>query len=110
MNFEKLNGLYHRPLFDLISRSRAVHLEHWRGESVQRCSLLSIKTGGCSEDCAYCAQSAHYTTRVEREELLPLERIPSAAEQTRGQGAARFFFGATRRGGRGGTGKIQRRL
>src|SRR5438046_7751707 len=59
MNIETLHALYHQPLFDLISQSRAVHLEHWRGESVQRCSLLSIKTGGCSEDCAYCAQSAH---------------------------------------------------
>jgi biotin synthase len=50
MNIETLHALYHQPLFDLISQSRAVHLEHWRGESVQRCSLLSIKTGGCSED------------------------------------------------------------
>src|SRR6478752_7741014 len=94
MNFETLNGLYHQPLFDLISQSRAVHLEHWRGESVQRCSLLSIKTGGCSEDCAYCAQSAHYTTGVEREDLLPLERILSAAQQARAQGATRFCMGA----------------
>src|SRR6266481_5853749 len=102
MNFETLNGLYHQPLFDLISQSRAVHLEHWRGESVQRCSLLSIKTGGCSEDCAYCAQSAHYTTGVEREDLLPLERILSAAQQARAQGATRFCMGAAWRGVRDG--------
>jgi biotin synthase len=62
MNFEKLSARYHQPLFDLISQSREVHLRHWRGEQVQRCSLLSIKTGGCSEDCAYGAQSAHYAT------------------------------------------------
>src|SRR5438477_633408 len=110
MNFEKLNGLYHRPLFDLISRSRAVHLEHWRGESVQRCSLLSIKTGGCSEDCAYCAQSAHYTTGVEREDLLPLERILSTAKQARAQGATRFCMGAAWRGVRDGTDKFERVL
>ena len=110
MNFEKLNGLYHRPLFALISQSRAVHLEHWRGESVQRCSLLSIKTGGCSEDCAYCAQSAHYTTGVEREDLLPLERILSTAKQARAQGATRFCMGAAWRGVRDGTDKFERVL
>ena len=110
MNFEKLNGLYHRPLFALISHSRAVHLEHWRGESVQRCSLLSIKTGGCSEDCAYCAQSAHYTTGVEREDLLPLERILSTAKQARAQGATRFCMGAAWRGVHDGTEKFERVL
>jgi biotin synthase len=110
MNFARLHALYHRPLFDLISRSRAVHLEHWRGESVQRCSLLSIKTGGCSEDCAYCAQSAHYTTGVEREDLLPLERILSAAKQARAQGATRFCMGAAWRGVRDGTDKFERVL
>jgi biotin synthase len=110
MNFEELYALYHQPLFDLISKSRAVHLEHWRGESVQRCSLLSIKTGGCSEDCAYCAQSAHYTTGVEREDLLPLERILSAAKQARAQGATRFCMGAAWRGVRDGTDKFERVL
>jgi biotin synthase len=110
MHFAELRVLYHRPLFDLISRSRAVHLEHWRGESVQRCSLLSIKTGGCSEDCAYCAQSAHYTTGIEREDLLPLERILSAAKQARAQGATRFCMGAAWRGVRDGTDKFERVL
>jgi biotin synthase len=110
MHFAELRVLYHRPLFDLISRSRAVHLEHWRGESVQRCSLLSIKTGGCSEDCAYCAQSAHYTTGIEREDLLPLERIRSAAKQARAQGATRFCMGAAWRGVHDGTEKFERVL
>jgi len=72
MNCDELSTLYHQPFFDLISQSRAVHLEHWPGEEVQRCSLLSIKTGGCSEDCAYCAQSAHYSTGLDREDLLSL--------------------------------------
>src|SRR5439155_15313974 len=83
MKFAELSALYHRPLFDLISQSRAVHLQHWPGEEVQRCSLLSIKTGGCSEDCAYCAQSAHYFTGVEREELLSLENVLAAAKRAR---------------------------
>src|SRR5256714_1508596 len=110
MTIEALHALYHQPLFDLISQSRAVHLEHLRGESVQRCSLLSIKTGGCSEDCAYCAQSAHYTTGVKREDLLPLERILSAAQQARTQGATRFCMGAAWRGVRDGSDKFERVL
>ena len=83
MEFDQLHALYHQPLFDLISQSRAVHLKYWQGEEVQRCSLLSIKTGGCSEDCAYCAQSSHYSTGIEREDLLSTEEILCAAKQAR---------------------------
>src|SRR3954454_10719530 len=107
MNLAELKRLYDQPLFDLISQSRAVHLEHWRGEEVQRCSLLSIKTGGCSEDCAYCAQSAHYSTGLEKEELMPIEEIVAAAEQARAQGASRFCMGAAWRGVRDGTEKFE---
>src|SRR5437879_8752975 len=107
MNLEKLHALYHQPLFDLITQSRAVHLRHWRGEEVQRCSLLSIKTGGCSEDCAYCAQSSHYSTGVEREELLSLETVLTVAHRARSQGATRFCMGAAWRGVRDGSEKFQ---
>jgi len=110
MTFDQLSALYYQPLFDLISQSRAVHLEHWRGAEVQRCSLLSIKTGGCSEDCAYCAQSAHYSTGVEREELLSLENILAAAKRARSQGATRFCMGAAWRGVRDGSEKFERVL
>ena len=110
MNFDRLSALYHQPFFDLISQSRAVHLQHWRGEEVQRCSLLSIKTGGCSEDCAYCAQSAHYSTGVEREELLSLENVLAAARRARSQGAGRFCMGAAWRGVRDGSEKFERVL
>lgn len=110
MNFAALKGLYDQPLFDLIAQSRAVHLEHWRGEQVQRCSLLSIKTGGCSEDCAYCAQSAHYSTGVGREELMPVDEIMSAAQRARAQGATRFCMGAAWRGVRDGTAKFEQVL
>jgi biotin synthase len=110
MNFADLAALYRQPLFDLISQSRAVHLQHWRGEQVQRCSLLSIKTGGCSEDCSYCAQSAHYSTGVEREDLLPLDDILAAARRARAQGATRFCMGAAWRGVRSGTQKFQQVL
>ncbi len=110
MNLEELHPLYHQPLFDLISQSRAVHLNHWTGEKVQRCSLLSIKTGGCSEDCAYCAQSSHYSTGIEREELLSVETIAAAAKRARAQGATRFCMGAAWRGVRNGSAKFERVL
>src|SRR5213596_1044760 len=110
MKFDQLTAFYHQPLFDLISQSRAVHLERWSGEEVQRCSLLSIKTGGCSEDCAYCAQSAHYSTGVEREDLLSIEQIVDAATRARAQGATRFCMGAAWRGVRDGTEKFERVL
>lgn len=110
MNLSELKQLYDQPLFDLISQSRAAHLEHWRGEQVQRCSLLSIKTGGCSEDCSYCAQSAHYSTGLEREELMPVNEIMSAAQRARAQGATRFCMGAAWRGVRDGTAKFEQVL
>jgi biotin synthase len=110
MTFRELEDLYRQPLFDLISQSRAVHLRHWRGEEVQRCSLLSIKTGGCSEDCAYCAQSSHYSTGVEREELLSVETVLAAAMRARSQGATRFCMGAAWRGVRDGSEKFKRVL
>lgn len=110
MNLEELHPLYHQPFFDLISQSRAVHLKHWTGEAVQRCSLLSIKTGGCSEDCAYCAQSSHYSTGIEREELLSVETIAVAAKRARALGATRFCMGAAWRGVREGSAKFERVL
>jgi biotin synthase len=110
MTFDHLDQLYHQPLFDLISQSRAVHLQHWRGEEIQRCSLLSIKTGGCSEDCAYCAQSAHYSTGLEREELLSMETVLAAASRARSHGATRFCMGAAWRGVRDGSEKFGRVL
>ncbi len=110
MNFEEISALYHQPFFDLLGQSRAIGLEHWRGEHVQRCSLLSIKTGGCSEDCAYCAQSAHYSTGVKRGDLMPLGQVLSAAKRARAQGATRFCMGAAWRGMRDDSEKFDRVL
>src|SRR5438477_1478533 len=110
MKLEQLRALYCQPLFDLISQSRQIHLEHWPGEEGQRCSLLSIKTGGCSEACAYCAQSAHYSTGVEREDLLSIEQVVDVATRARAQGATRFCMGAAWRGVRDGTEKFERVL
>src|SRR5205809_2164458 len=109
MKFDQLSTLYHQPLFDLISQSRAAHLERWHGEEVQRCSLLSIKTGGCSEDCAYCAQSAHYSTGVERKDLLSREVVMAAASRARSK-ARRGFACAAWRGVHDGSGKFERVL
>src|SRR6201981_1478657 len=106
MKFGELQALYHQPLFDLISQSRAVHLQHWHGEEVQRCSLLSIKTGGCSEDCAYCAQSARYHTGVTRGALMKPAAVIEIAERARANGSTRFCMGAAWKGVRDGEPKF----
>src|SRR3989449_9304946 len=106
MKFEELSALYRQPLFDLISQSRAVHLQHWRGEEVQLCTLLSIKTGGCSEDCAYCAQSARYHTSVPREALMEPTAVLEVAERARANGSTRFCMGAAWKGVRDGEPKF----
>ncbi|MDE1169941.1 MAG: biotin synthase BioB [Verrucomicrobium sp.] len=94
----ELQALYALPLFELITRSRAVYAAHWPEQEVQLCSLLSIKTGGCSEDCSYCAQSAHYSTGVESEKLLSREKVMEAARDARARGASRFCMGAAWKG------------
>jgi biotin synthase len=93
-----LRALYDLPFFDLIARAREVYRAHWPEHEVQLCTLMSIKTGGCSEDCAYCAQSAHYATGLEREALAPLPRILETAERARANGSTRFCMGAAWRG------------
>src|SRR2546426_5198694 len=103
MNFDRLDVLYHQPLFELISQSRAVHLQHWRGEEVQLCTLLSIKTGGCSEDCAYCAQSARYDTGVAANRLMSTAEVMAVARRAKADGATRFCMGAAWKGVREGT-------
>src|SRR6266699_3775218 len=107
MSLVQLQQIYDLPFFDLLTRARAVFVQHWENQSVQLCTLLSIKTGGCSEDCAYCAQSARYHTSVEREELLSLENVLAAARRARSQGATRFCMGAAWRGVRDGSGKFE---
>jgi len=79
-------------------RAQQVHRQHFPANAVQRSTLLSIKTGGCSEDCGYCSQSARYKTEVEREALLPLGEVVAAATAARDKGATRFCMGAAWRG------------
>jgi biotin synthase len=101
---EAVEALYHLPLPELVFRAQSVHRRHHDPAEVQRCTLLSIKTGGCPEDCGYCPQSAHYDTGVERRELLDLEAVSAAAEQARAAGSTRFCMGAAWREARDGAG------
>jgi biotin synthase len=90
----EIEAIYSAPLADLIFRAQTVHRAYHKPDEVQGCSLLSIKTGGCPEDCAYCPQSAHYKTGVEREGLLSVDTALEAARNARAQGATRFCMGA----------------
>jgi biotin synthase len=110
MTFAELHRIYHQPFFDLLKQARAVHDEHWTGNEVQLCTLLSIKTGGCSEDCGYCAQSARYTTSVQAEKLMPKEQILERALAARASGSTRFCMGAAWKGVRKGTQKFDQVL
>jgi biotin synthase len=98
VTLDKLQKIYHQPFFDLIQQARNVYLQHGRDNEVQLCSLLSIKTGGCSEDCGYCAQSAHYETGVNAEKLMSPDAIEEVARRARAGGATRFCMGAAWRG------------
>jgi biotin synthase len=89
-----IRAIYETPLMDLIYRAATVHREHHKAGEVQVCTLLSIKTGGCQENCSYCPQSAHYETSVERQNLLPLEEVVSAARTAKSAGSTRFCMGA----------------
>lgn len=102
MTFAQLQAIYQTPFFELLSRSRAAFLEHWTGDEVQLCTLLSIKTGGCSEDCGYCAQSARYTTGVQAERLMSTEAVLEVAQRARENGSTRFCMGAAWKGVRDG--------
>ncbi len=110
MKLPQLLEIYEQPFFDLIQRSREVHLKHWRGDEVQLCTLLSIKTGGCSEDCAYCAQSARYSTGVQRENLMTREDILAKAREARENGSTRFCMGAAWKGVRDGDPRFEQVL
>ena len=90
------NALYlnRLPFFDLLHRAHSVHLRFHDVKDIQRCFLLSIKTGGCPENCGYCSQSAHYKTGLERQPLLSVDDVVAAAGQAKQAGAHRFCMGA----------------
>ncbi|MGC6425491.1 MAG: biotin synthase BioB [Akkermansiaceae bacterium] len=110
MTFPELEALHQLPLFELLRRARDVHEENWPSSEVQLCTLLSIKTGGCSEDCSYCAQSARYSSGVEAERLMEKCDIMKRAQAARDTGSTRFCMGAAWRGVRSGTKRFEQVL
>ncbi len=91
---EAIEALFALPFNDLIFRAQQVHRAHFDANAIQRSTLLSIKTGGCSEDCSYCSQSKRYKTGLESEPLMSLEQVLEMAEAAKGKGATRFCMGA----------------
>jgi biotin synthase len=102
-----LQKTYDQPLFELIQQARNVYLEHWKANEIQLCTLLSIKTGGCSEDCAYCSQSARYDTGIEAERLMSTEEIMPVARRAHANGTTRFCMGAAWKGVREATAQFE---
>jgi len=92
--------LFRLPFNDLLFRAHSIHREHFDPNAIQVSTLLSIKTGGCSEDCSYCSQSARYHTGVGNEGLLPLDEVIATAAAAKAKGATRFCMGAAWRGPR----------
>jgi biotin synthase len=87
-------GLYRTPILELIGRAAEVHRRHHDPSEVQVCVLLSVKTGGCPEDCGYCPQSAHFETSVKAQGLLNVAEVLAAARRAKADGATRFCMGA----------------
>src|SRR5450631_2073097 len=90
----EIGRIYRLPFPELIFQAQTAHRLFHASNEVQLCRLLSIKTGGCPEDCAYCPQSARYSTGVEREPLMNCEEILPAARRAKADGATRFCMGA----------------
>jgi biotin synthase len=91
---DSVREIYHRPLLDLFFAAQQAHRKFHDPARVQLCRLLSIKTGGCPEDCGYCPQSAHYETGVQNQPLMAVEEVYQAAKKACDEGAGRFCMGA----------------
>jgi biotin synthase len=91
---DSIQALFDLPLMDLIYQAQTVHRANHKPNTVQLSSLLSIKTGACTEDCKYCPQSARYKTGLKTERLMPLDKIVAAAKEAKENGAERFCMGA----------------
>lgn len=90
----EIRGIFNLPLLELIFQAQTIHREFHKPGEVQLCRLLSIKTGACPEDCAYCSQSAHYKTGVARQKLMELAAVLESAKRAKADGATRFCMGA----------------
>lgn len=91
---ERVRELFALPLLKLIQKAAQVHADNWPEGDIQRCQLLSIKTGHCPEDCSYCPQSARYATDIEKHPLLPVDEIIEKARMAKETGSSRFCMGA----------------
>lgn len=91
---QEITEIYNSPILDLIYRAATVHRDHNDAQEVQVCTLLSVKTGGCPEDCSYCPQAARYHTDVEVHKLLPTEEVLKRALEAKEAGSTRFCMGA----------------
>src|SRR5262245_24554330 len=98
MNPADIEALFALPFADLMYQAQTVHRRHFDPNAVQLSTLLSIKTGGCSEDCGYCSQSTRFNTGVENESLMSVEQVIAAAKAAQAKGASRFCMGAAWRG------------
>lgn len=90
----EIEALFELPFNDLLFKAHTIHRENFDPNEVQRSTLLSVKTGGCPEDCSYCPQAARYDTGVEAEKLMPLEEVLANAKAAKDKGASRFCMGA----------------
>jgi biotin synthase len=98
--YDDATGIFHLPFADLIFRAQETHRKHFDPNVVQVSTLLSIKTGSCPENCAYCPQSAHFNTGLKKEPLIGIDDVITAAKQAKAAGSTRFCMGAAWRGPR----------
>ncbi len=91
---EEIRSLYKSPVLDLVHRAAAVHRENFDPAEIQVCRLISIKTGGCPEDCGYCSQSAHYETGIESQALMEMSDVVETARRAKANGVSRVCMGA----------------
>lgn len=101
-NVSEVESVYRQPFHDLLHQAQCVHRRHFDPGEVQLSTLMNIKSGGCPEDCAYCPQSARYSTGVEADKLASVEAVRAAARAARDAGATRFCMGAAWRSPRAG--------
>ncbi len=93
-SLEKVQKIYHSPIMDLLYKAHQAHRKHFHPQKIQTSMLLSIKTGGCPENCAYCPQSAHHQTGLKKEKLMDLSQVTSSAKKAQKKGATRFCMGS----------------
>lgn len=91
---QEISEIYHSPMYELLYRASSIHRMYWDPSEVQQCTLLSIKTGGCTEDCKYCSQSTRYKTFVKPTPTMKVQEVLEAAQRAKDAGSTRFCMGA----------------